>query len=58
MILLTGATGFIGRSLCSELVRRGHKLRILVRDPKAYNEVERPDSVQVVYRRYYRSFIH
>ncbi|MBI2919291.1 MAG: complex I NDUFA9 subunit family protein [Chloroflexi bacterium] len=31
MILLTGATGFVGRNVASALVERGHRLRCLVR---------------------------
>ena len=31
-ILMTGATGWIGKSLGMELVRRGHQLVCLVRD--------------------------
>jgi nucleoside-diphosphate-sugar epimerase len=33
-ILVTGATGFIGAHLCRELVRQGHELVALARDPK------------------------
>jgi uncharacterized protein YbjT (DUF2867 family) len=33
MVLVTGATGHVGRELVRELVRRGEKVRILVRDP-------------------------
>jgi nucleoside-diphosphate-sugar epimerase len=32
-ILVTGASGFIGRELCAELMRRGHELSALVRRP-------------------------
>lgn len=31
-IALTGATGFVGRTLTRELLRRGHRVRALVRD--------------------------
>ncbi len=31
---LTGATGFLGRYLAEELLRRGHRLRVLVRDAR------------------------
>ncbi len=34
-ILLTGATGFIGKSLGIELVRAGHSLTVLTRNPKS-----------------------
>lgn len=37
-ILMTGATGWVGRHLGVELVRRGHELVCLVRDPKAAGE--------------------
>jgi uncharacterized protein YbjT (DUF2867 family) len=30
-VFLTGSTGFLGRSLASELLRRGHRVRALVR---------------------------
>lgn len=33
-ILLTGATGFVGKRLGAELVRRGHEIIALVRDPE------------------------
>ena len=34
-ILLTGATGFIGRPLCEWLVGQGHRLTVLTRSPQA-----------------------
>ncbi len=33
MIFITGATGFVGRNLVEELLRRSFRLRCLVRDP-------------------------
>jgi len=33
-ILVTGATGFVGRNLCTALDKLGYKLRVLVRDDK------------------------
>jgi len=36
--VLTGATGLIGRALGPELVKRGHTVRALVRDPKRAKE--------------------
>lgn len=33
MILITGATGFVGRNLVAKLLKEGHRLRCLVRDP-------------------------
>jgi uncharacterized protein YbjT (DUF2867 family) len=34
MILVTGATGLVGTALIPELLRRGHRVRALVRDPR------------------------
>ena len=31
-VLVTGATGFVGKKLASELVKRGHTVSILTRD--------------------------
>lgn len=36
-ILIVGATGFIGRHLCAELVRYGHKICAGVRDPEVFH---------------------
>ena len=33
-VAVTGATGFIGRELCAELVRDGHRVVALTRDPR------------------------
>lgn len=56
-ILVTGATGFVGRNLCPYLVERGHRVRALVRrtsdhaflDPlgveKAWGDLRDPASV-------------
>src|SRR5262245_20989273 len=35
VILVTGATGFLGRLLCAHLVRQGFTVRALARDPEA-----------------------
>ena len=35
-ILITGATGFIGKNLCSNLIEAGHKVKILVRKRQEY----------------------
>ena len=32
-IVITGATGFVGKKLCLELFKRGYELKILCRDP-------------------------
>lgn len=42
-ILVTGASGFIGRQLCVELLRRGHQVRAAVRAP-----CRLPDGVEQV----------
>ena len=34
VILLTGGTGFVGRQVLDELIRRGHRVRLIVRDGK------------------------
>ena len=44
-ILVTGATGNVGRQVIQQLIRRGAKVRALVRDPVAANL---PDGVEVV----------
>ena len=31
-VLVTGATGFVGKKLVSQLINRGHKVSILTRD--------------------------
>jgi nucleoside-diphosphate-sugar epimerase len=35
LVAITGATGFAGRHAVAELLRRGHRLRALVRNPEA-----------------------
>lgn len=44
-IAITGASGFAGGHVISELLTRGHRLKVLVRDPKRSNF---PDGVAVV----------
>ena len=34
LVAITGATGFVGRHIASLLLRRGHRVRALVRDPR------------------------
>jgi uncharacterized protein YbjT (DUF2867 family) len=36
-VLVTGATGFIGRRLVPELVARGHTVRAMTRNPESYD---------------------
>lgn len=38
-VLVTGASGFVGRSLCAALATRGHKLRLSLRKPLAPEQV-------------------
>src|SRR5688572_21844865 len=46
MILLTGATGYVGSRLLRSLRSRGHRVRCLVRDPKKLSQ-ETAASVEV-----------
>ena len=39
MILVTGGTGFAGREVVKELVKKGHKVKLLVRDPKEAKKI-------------------
>jgi uncharacterized protein YbjT (DUF2867 family) len=48
MILITGATGFIGRHLVARLVERGERPRCLVRDPGRAASVLPIDKVELV----------
>jgi nucleoside-diphosphate-sugar epimerase len=45
LVAITGATGFAGRHAVAELIRRGHQLRALVRNPGAAGL---PDGVEMV----------
>src|SRR5688500_18425971 len=38
-VAITGATGFIGRALCAELMRRGHQVSAVTRDPQRARKV-------------------
>jgi len=52
-VLVTGASGFIGRRLCRGLVEAGHEVRAMTRRPEryagpgeaVYGDVSRPDSL-------------
>ncbi|SVA42368.1 uncharacterized protein METZ01_LOCUS95222, partial [marine metagenome] len=37
-VLITGATGFIGKKLVGELIRRGHNVSILTRDSEGASQ--------------------
>ncbi len=37
-VLVTGGTGFIGRGLCSMLLREGHYLKIITRNPAGHRD--------------------
>ena len=39
-VLLTGATGFVGRKLLKESVDLGYKVRCIVRDKKKLDKIE------------------
>lgn len=41
MLLLTGATGFLGRNVCQYLVERGHQVRAFVRSTSRVDFLER-----------------
>jgi nucleoside-diphosphate-sugar epimerase len=58
LVLVTGATGFVGSNLCADLVKRGYKVRALVRNKKklymlegvdteiAWGSLEQPESLE------------
>ncbi len=48
MILITGATGYIGRHLVSRLVVQGERPRCLVRDPKRAASILPADKVELM----------
>ena len=47
MVLVTGATGFIGRRLVPELVEDGHKVRAMTRRPDEYDGPGEPVGADV-----------
>lgn len=47
-VLVTGATGFIGRHLCRHLAERGHRLRVLVRPTTSAARRARLGDVEVI----------
>lgn len=38
-VLVTGATGLIGRHVCKQLLQSGHQLTVITRSQKKYNEI-------------------
>lgn len=49
-VLLTGATGFVGRRLAAELVDRGHTVRAMTRRPDSYDGPGEPVGADVADR--------
>lgn len=45
IVLITGATGFIGKALTARLASEGHALRILTRNPNATQAGSMPDAL-------------
>ncbi len=43
-LLITGCTGFIGRELIPLLIKEGHKITIISRQPKEKLRIKAPDS--------------
>src|SRR5215217_324297 len=48
LILVTGATGYIGGRLVTKLVAEGHHVRVVVRSPQKLKDVPWADSVDIV----------
>ena len=45
-VLITGGAGFIGRFVCDELLRRGHRVRVLDSlIAQVHGDVERPEGL-------------
>ena len=49
MIVVTGATGYVGRLTAEELNRRGHPLRLIVRDPARAPRIQGAEVVTADY---------
>ena len=47
-ILIVGATGFIGKQLLAQLQAKGHKIRLLVRNPSSLAGVEIADTTEII----------
>jgi uncharacterized protein (TIGR01777 family) len=47
VILITGGTGFVGTYLTDYLLSKGHKVRILTRNPARYEALQREDRLYI-----------
>src|SRR5512140_1648845 len=48
IVALTGATGFVGGAVLQRLLRRGHQVRVLVRNPDRAGRLRDYGDVQVI----------
>jgi uncharacterized protein YbjT (DUF2867 family)/plastocyanin len=48
-ILLTGASGFVGSTVLSQLLSEGHNVRVLVRDSESFEKLELKHQVEAFY---------
>src|SRR5947208_5222077 len=48
LVALTGGTGFVGRHIAATLVARGHRVRVLARDPARARFLSDQNNVEVV----------
>jgi nucleoside-diphosphate-sugar epimerase len=48
-VLVTGATGYIGRSLVPKLLESGHKVRVLIRHPGGSDLFSGMDNIEIFY---------